>query len=269
MIDPISATIAVSKDLLAETLKETTELKVNESLLSRSLETIEGISLEALEAQNLENFDNFRIPSELDNPLRVEYYKHTIIKEGEVVDKLSPDFNKHTAAVTSLPKKLHIASDKTQFVEATKLLKKQYEQNPEKIINNLKEQNKKLLERDNTILEKNWKEIKKAETKMLEATEAKDYDSQAKYLKELRSLTRDVVNIETPKGKPLKILNQHELLDRQIKDITSPSSSSQGRIYGFQWHHHQDPGKLQLVVKDIHEANLHEGGNSDWGRGVR
>ena len=270
MIEPIStASTTALKETLVEALKESVEEIVVESPLSQSLEAIEGTNLEALKAHNLENIESFKSPSELGNSLKVDYHIHTIVKNGEIVEKLSPDFNKHTAAEISLPKESYIASDKNQFVQATKLVKEQYEQNPEKVINNLKEQNKNLLDRDDKILEKNWREIKQAETKMLEVTEIRDYDSQAKHLKDLRSLTKDVVNIETPKGKPFLILNKHELLDRQIKDITSPSSSSQGRIYGFQWHHHQDPGKLQLVVKDIHEANPHEGGNSDWGGRVR
>ncbi|MGQ4671846.1 HNH endonuclease [Bacillus toyonensis] len=35
---------------------------------------------------------------------------------------------------------------------------------------------------------------------------------------------------------------------------------------GLTWHHHQVPGKMQLVLTDIHGVN-HLGGNKLWGRG--
>ncbi|WP_249927470.1 HNH endonuclease, partial [Heyndrickxia sporothermodurans] len=41
------------------------------------------------------------------------------------------------------------------------------------------------------------------------------------------------------------------------------------RIKGFTWHHHQVPGKMQLVLEDIHGAVNHLGGNKLWGEGIR
>ncbi len=34
------------------------------------------------------------------------------------------------------------------------------------------------------------------------------------------------------------------------------------------WHHHQVPGKMQLVVSSKHSVN-HLGGNRLWGGGIR
>ena len=41
------------------------------------------------------------------------------------------------------------------------------------------------------------------------------------------------------------------------------------RIKGFTWHHHQVPGKMQLVLEDIHGEVSHLGGNKLWGEGIR
>lgn len=65
MIEPISATTAVLKETVVETIKEAlveallegAESILKESPLSSSLETIESISLETLEAQNIENME--------------------------------------------------------------------------------------------------------------------------------------------------------------------------------------------------------------------
>lgn len=266
MIDPESA--IAKKEASIETLKESEETVLTESPLSLSLETIESTSLEALEAQNLELIKNSREASDAET-LKVPYRSHTFIKDGESGSIEVPIFDKHTVLESTLPEDLYLKSDIIHFTNATKSAKELYNQNPEKLVKSFKEQNKKILENDKKILESNWDEIKNAEAKMLEATKAKDFPAQEKWLSELRSLTRNVVNIETPKGKPFEILTESEMLQRQIKDITNPSSSTQGRVYGFQWHHHEKPGVLQLVAKNIHEANPHVGGNVLWGGGVR
>ena len=33
------------------------------------------------------------------------------------------------------------------------------------------------------------------------------------------------------------------------------------------WHHHQDTGVMQLVLKEVHEVASHTGGFSIWGPG--
>lgn len=40
----------------------------------------------------------------------------------------------------------------------------------------------------------------------------------------------------------------------------------QERIDRLTWHHHQDPGKMQLVNKEIHQSTGYLGGNA-MGRG--
>jgi len=57
------------------------------------------------------------------------------------------------------------------------------------------------------------------------------------------------------------------------KDVFTPKQLAQinagkPRITGLTWHHHQVPGKMQLVVSKIHAAN-HLGGNKLWGDGIR
>ncbi|CAH1202464.1 hypothetical protein PAECIP111893_01794 [Paenibacillus plantiphilus] len=52
--------------------------------------------------------------------------------------------------------------------------------------------------------------------------------------------------------------------DLQLKYIMAEKD----RIPGLTWHHHQVPGKMQLVPTDVHKAN-HLGGNSLWGDGIR
>ncbi|NMD71603.1 HNH endonuclease [Bacillus sp. DNRA2] len=57
-------------------------------------------------------------------------------------------------------------------------------------------------------------------------------------------------------------------------DLFSPQQLDQiekgrARIKGFTWHHHQVPGKMQLVLEDIHGSVSHLGGNKLWGKGIR
>ena len=58
------------------------------------------------------------------------------------------------------------------------------------------------------------------------------------------------------------------------RDLFTPQQLDQiekgrARIKGFTWHHHQVPGKMQLVLEDIHGAVNHLGGNKLWGEGIR
>ncbi|WP_246140813.1 HNH endonuclease [Bacillus marasmi] len=57
-------------------------------------------------------------------------------------------------------------------------------------------------------------------------------------------------------------------------DLFTPQQLDQiekgrARIKGFTWHHHQVPGKMQLVLEDIHGSVSHLGGNKLWGKGIR
>ncbi len=51
---------------------------------------------------------------------------------------------------------------------------------------------------------------------------------------------------------------------KQVRDI----ENGEARIKGLTWHHHQVPGKMQLVVSKTHKVN-HLGGNKLWGDGIR
>ncbi|PDZ56063.1 hypothetical protein CON15_17625 [Bacillus cereus] len=57
------------------------------------------------------------------------------------------------------------------------------------------------------------------------------------------------------------------------KKLFSPDQLAQinagkARIKGLTWHHHQVPGKMQLVISKVHKVN-HLGGNKLWGDGIR
>ncbi|MFA2807953.1 HNH endonuclease [Bacillus mycoides] len=57
------------------------------------------------------------------------------------------------------------------------------------------------------------------------------------------------------------------------KELFSPDQLAQinagkARIKGLTWHHHQVPGKMQLVISKVHKVN-HLGGNKLWGDGIR
>ncbi|MBK4744334.1 HNH endonuclease [Bacillus cereus] len=57
------------------------------------------------------------------------------------------------------------------------------------------------------------------------------------------------------------------------KELFSPDQLAQinagkTRIKGLTWHHHQVPGKMQLVISKVHKVN-HLGGNKLWGDGIR
>ena len=42
-----------------------------------------------------------------------------------------------------------------------------------------------------------------------------------------------------------------------------------GRPKGYTWHHHQDPGRMQLVPFGIHNSTYHRGGREVWALGPR
>ena len=133
----------------------------------------------------------------------------------------------------------------------------------------LKSKNIEILKRDKIFYEKNKSKILEAQSKMLEATKNNDIAEQTKWLKELRRNTQKITFILTPKGKPFVILNEEQILAKQLKDISNPYSSSQSRIFGYVWHHSEKPGVMQLIPKDFHEYNRHIGGNAIWGGNLR
>ncbi len=57
-------------------------------------------------------------------------------------------------------------------------------------------------------------------------------------------------------------LDTEQFTDRQLEQIRNGDKPE-----GYTWHHHEDPGRMQLVDSDIHEKTGHTGGRSLWGGG--
>lgn len=200
--------------------------------------------------------------------LKVKYFKHSYVKNGETKIINIPDFTKYSITEIQLPKDLYLKIDKIQFETATNLYNEQLLKNP-KLLELLKNTNREMLKEDLLYLEKNKSKILEAQNKMLEATKTNNLIEEAKWLKELRQRTYKITFIHTPKGKPFALYTEDEILTKQLKDISNSSSSTQGRIFGYIWHHSEKPGIIQLIRKDVHEFNRHTGGNVIWGGGIR
>ncbi|WP_052948087.1 HNH endonuclease [Aneurinibacillus tyrosinisolvens] len=52
------------------------------------------------------------------------------------------------------------------------------------------------------------------------------------------------------------------LTDEEIEDL-----EFSGELENYTWHHHQEPGKMQLVDSNIHSKTGHTGGYKIWGKG--
>lgn len=52
------------------------------------------------------------------------------------------------------------------------------------------------------------------------------------------------------------------------KRIQMSFLKGKAKIKDLTWHHHQIPGKMQLVNSNVHGVN-HLGGNKLWGDGIR
>ena len=37
---------------------------------------------------------------------------------------------------------------------------------------------------------------------------------------------------------------------------------------GYDWHHHEEPGRIQLVTEEQHAGSGHTGGRTIWGGGI-
>jgi filamentous hemagglutinin len=57
------------------------------------------------------------------------------------------------------------------------------------------------------------------------------------------------------------VVNKKMFTDAQWLDIERGAAD----IDGFTWHHHQDPGRMQLVPRTIHKDTGHFGGGALWG----
>lgn len=197
----------------------------------------------------------------------VKYVRREVMIGGKKFTGVFPDFSEYTRFVAKLPKHLYHQPDNIQFGYALKQLRKQYLKDPKSMIKSLKESNKKMMKQDMVIFKKNKKAILDAQEKMLNAVKMGDKSGVDKYHKQLKKLTYEMGNIQTPKGRPFKILSESEMVKRQIYDITRRPKGT--RVYGFVWHHGETPGKLNLVSKNVHNTEKHTGGNAIWGDSVR
>ena len=57
-------------------------------------------------------------------------------------------------------------------------------------------------------------------------------------------------------------LNIEQFTDRQLEQIRNGDKPE-----GYTWHHHEEPGRMQLVDSEIHAMTPHTGGRSLWGGG--
>ena len=63
------------------------------------------------------------------------------------------------------------------------------------------------------------------------------------------------------------IAKNPELASKFTGEQLEQIKSGAPRIRGYTWHHCGEPGRMQLVRTDVHEANRHTGGKTIWGGG--
>lgn len=253
----LAGSLAIWKSVDTKVIKQTDEI-VTSALKKSKGAAHKGSRLAKSTSKNI-----------LKNELSVKYLDFTFIKNGIKETMKVADFSKHSVYKTKLPPNLLIAKDALQFSNCLKSLRKKLVSNREEVLSKFRSQNAIILKRDAKILEANKVAINQAEKNMLDAAKVGNVEQEKIWLKELRSLTKDITFIETPRGKPMKFLQQEEILDRQIADIMTPSGKTQNRVFGYEWHHNEKVGVMELVPKDIHRFNKHKGGNYIWGNGVR
>lgn len=194
---------------------------------------------------------------------------------GKHIKGVIANFDSHTLSSVKLAKSSYLLPDVEQFKQARKLLKDQFELDPEVFKRNLKKVNARMQKNDDEIFNLVEKEFRYAEKKMLDALNIEDAvkknEEVLKWDKFRKNLTKDIVNIQVIKGKPFKKLTPEEMLDRQMKEITNTNVKAKGNLYGFQWHHSEKDGIMQAVAMDVHSLgdNSHIGGRQIWGGGTQ
>lgn len=63
------------------------------------------------------------------------------------------------------------------------------------------------------------------------------------------------------------IENSPELRKKFTKTQLERIKAGEPRIPGLTWHHHESPGRMQLVNSEVHAKTSHIGGKSIWGGG--
>ena len=57
-------------------------------------------------------------------------------------------------------------------------------------------------------------------------------------------------------------LDTEQFTDRQLEQVRNGDTPE-----GYTWHHHEEPGRMQLVDSEVHRQTSHVGGRSLWGGG--
>ena len=57
-------------------------------------------------------------------------------------------------------------------------------------------------------------------------------------------------------------LDTEQFTDSQLKQVRNGDTPK-----GYTWHHHEEPGRMQLVDSEVHRQTSHVGGRSLWGGG--
>jgi hypothetical protein len=165
-----------------------------------------------------------------------------------------PDFKPYTTYETKLPRKDWFQSDKTQFSMLNKGLHKKISADPS-MRNQIAQTALNELRYGNPT--SNGKERIKTFLKNIPAS------------KPLFS-PLDIVLLENGQGltpQTWKQINSDPVFRQQIIQLNEAAIQKGQTPLGYVWHHHEAPGKMQLVEKKVHDAIPHIGGRSIWGGG--
>jgi ribosomal protein L17 len=202
----------------------------------------------------------------VEKSLRVKTFKHSYIKNGTKITIKVADFRKNSIFKTTLSKDILVSTREVHYENALKALQKNFAQNKEGFITILRKHNVKILKRDKAFFEANKKRIREIEEKMIIATKNNNIKEEKLLLSQLRNITNKITFKLTIKGKPVQFLNENQILERQIADITQPKLNNKSKVFGFTWHHNERDGVMELVDEVVHTSNRHHGGFSKWGK---
>lgn len=198
----------------------------------------------------------------LKSPTGVSYVWQTIEKNGVILKGLFPDFRPFSTNIIKIPESILKKGREDHFTFFRQSLKEQYEANPEKFLSEFRKQNKAVLKRDLVLFNKNKKEILALDKKRLNGT-ISEFET-----KRYKEITENITFKTNGKGKPFKMYDEKEVLEKQIKDVTDPSSGTKDRVFGYVMHHEEKNGEIMLVQTFQHKKNVHSGGYLIDGGGI-
>lgn len=197
--------------------------------------------------------------------LKVKNSTNTFIKTGVKKTIKVADFSQHSIFKTTLANNLWVAAREVHYQSALKDLQRSFSKNSDNVIATLKKQNAIILKRDKAFLAANEKQIRDIEQKMITASMNNNLELEKELLSQLRNITNKITFKLTPKGKPIQFLNESQILERQLSDITNPNPNRMSKVFGFTWHHNEKEGVMELVDEVVHTYNKHVGGYAKWG----